>query len=112
MILRQATAQHRMKRTLRCAHPAGECPAKSVRDRRGRPLNRLCPLEVLVPSRKLVLGETPLSQTVGPLSLNRKVLLMSDFQYFLKWLSENSCLSMRAAEITGRKPAHDILEDR
>ncbi len=49
---------------------------------------------------------------VGRLSLNRKVLLMSDFQYFLKWLSENSCLSMRAAEITGREPAHDILEDR
>jgi hypothetical protein len=52
------------------------------------------------------------TQAVGPLSLNRKVLLMSDFQYFLKWLSENSCLSMRAAEITGREPAHDILEDR
>lgn len=31
---------------------------------------------------------------LGGFALNRKVLQMSDFQYFLKWLSENFCLSV------------------
>jgi hypothetical protein len=41
-------AQHRVQRTFRFA-----------------PLNRLCPLEILVPFCGLVLGETPLTPAVG-----------------------------------------------